>query len=110
MLNLDIIANNVIVRGRVNGNIKSNESIIVASTGRVIGDVKSPKIIVRDGGVIQGRCEMTRAATAAEQAAASPATSQEGAESRTGEQVTVPDESFRPLPPPPRQIRPVRLD
>ncbi|MFQ5501640.1 MAG: polymer-forming cytoskeletal protein [Phycisphaerae bacterium] len=58
-LNLEITANNVIVRGRVRGSIRANASVEVTPTGRVVGDVKAPKIIVREGGVIQGRCEMT---------------------------------------------------
>jgi len=61
-LNLDIYATNVVVNGWVRGGVSAGASIEVGPQGFIVGDVKAPKIIVRDGGVIQGRCEMTRKA------------------------------------------------
>ena len=58
-LNIEISANNVIVRGRVRGSVSANDAIEVASTGHVIGDVKAAKIVVQEGGVIQGKCQIT---------------------------------------------------
>lgn len=57
-LNVEIIANNVTIRGKVNGSVSANECLEVDSTGRIYGDVRAAKLIVRDGGVIQGRIEM----------------------------------------------------
>ncbi len=57
-LNLSILANNVVIHGRVRGPVVANEIVDVGPTGQVIGDIKAVKIIVRDGATIQGRCEM----------------------------------------------------
>jgi cytoskeletal protein CcmA (bactofilin family) len=60
ILNLSILANNVVIHGRVHGPVVATGIVDVRSTGRVIGDIKAAKIIVRDGAAIEGRCEMTR--------------------------------------------------
>ncbi|MCG8403846.1 MAG: polymer-forming cytoskeletal protein [Phycisphaerales bacterium] len=58
-LNIEISANNVIVSGRVRGSVSANESIEVTPTGQVFGDVKAATIVVQEGGVIQGKCQIT---------------------------------------------------
>lgn len=58
-LHVEVLGNRVIVHGRVKGGVTANESVEVGRTGHVLGDIKAPKIVVRDGGVIEGRCEMT---------------------------------------------------
>lgn len=59
-LNLAITANNVVVHGRVCGPVVANEVIEIGPTGQVVGDITAAKIIIRDGGMVEGRCEMTR--------------------------------------------------
>ena len=59
LLNLEITANNVVVRGRVNGAVNANGRLEVAATGQIYGNVRAARIIVEEGGIIQGRCEMT---------------------------------------------------
>jgi cytoskeletal protein CcmA (bactofilin family) len=61
-LNLDIYATTVIVNGWVRGGVTAGQSIEVGATGYIIGDIKAPKIVVHDGGIIQGRIEMNRRA------------------------------------------------
>jgi len=118
-LNLEITANNVIVRGRVRGAIRANKSVEVTPTGRVVGDVKAPKIIVREGGIIQGRCEMTApmeqfpvsspteddTQLIPDHKDADPQVPPSEPPSPTG------NEDARPIPPTtaPRQIRPIQL-
>lgn len=58
-LNIEITANNVIVRGRVNGPVNANGRLEVAATGQIYGNVRAARIKVEEGGIIQGRCEMT---------------------------------------------------
>lgn len=119
-LNVEIVANNVTIRGKVNGSVSANECLEVESTGRIYGDVKAAKLIVRDGGVIQGRIEMlpsmsaktapvTKKATAKpeeEAPATEPASSGAGLPSAPGVGAGRP----RSLPRAPQQIRPIRLD
>lgn len=59
-LNVDVFGRRVVVHGRVVGQVQANEMVEIASTGRVTGDIRAPKIIVQEGAVISGRCEMVR--------------------------------------------------
>jgi hypothetical protein len=62
-LQVIVIGRNVTVHGRVRGPVNGTESVEVGPTGHVIGDITSPKIVVHDGAIIQGRCQMTRPAS-----------------------------------------------
>ncbi len=57
-LNLALMARNVLIHGTVRGPVTADETVEITSNGRVIGDVKAAKIVVRDGAAIEGRCEM----------------------------------------------------
>jgi len=59
-LNLMVIGRNVMIHGRIRGPVNAFESVEIGPTGYVIGDITSPKIVVREGAVIQGRCQMSR--------------------------------------------------
>lgn len=60
-LNLAIIGRNVVILGRVRGPVSASEAVEVGPTGHVIGDITAPKIVVQDGAVINGRCQMVAA-------------------------------------------------
>jgi len=120
-LNVEIIANNVTIRGRVNGSVSANECLEVESTGRIYGDVRAAKLVVRDGGVIQGRIEMLPSLAARQQAvrqgAAAAERSEESHDSPHGH--ALPAAAGAPgggparpssLPRAPQQIRPIRLE
>ena len=119
-LNVEIVANNVTIRGRVNGCVSANECLEVESSGRIYGDVRAAKLVVRDGGVIQGRIEMLPS-LAAKQAA------QKAADRTLPDERSIPPldsphghaaapspviSGSRPvaLPRTPQQIRPIQLD
>lgn len=93
-LHVEVLGNRVIVHGRVKGCVTANESVEVGRTGHVVGDIKAPKIVVRDGGVIDGRCEMTMPLVAT---AAIP-------ESQAASRDEMPE--LQPLPPPINMPRP----
>jgi len=96
-LHVDVYAHRVIVLGKLWGPVIADDFVIVGSTGHVIGDIKAPRIVVQEGGRIDGRCEMTRIAAPAE-----------GAESKSDE---VADEQCHPSPftgPRPRPLAPPR--
>ena len=59
-LNLAITANNVVVHGRVCGPVVANEVVEIGPTGQVVGDITAAKIVIHDGGMVEGRCEMTK--------------------------------------------------
>lgn len=54
------VATNVIVRGRVNGNVFAKGVIEIGRTGHIEGNVEAAQVIVEDGGVLRGRCAMRR--------------------------------------------------
>lgn len=60
-LNLELIGNRIVVNGRVNGAVSANEFVEIGPSGLIIGNIKAPKLVVRDGGSIQGRFERTTA-------------------------------------------------
>jgi len=55
----EIRAKSVIVRGEVNGNVRAGERVELAETGRVIGDIVSPRIIIADGARFKGSVDMS---------------------------------------------------
>lgn len=56
----DIEASRVLVRGKVNGNIKGERLIFVTSTGSVEGDVISAQLVLEPGSTFSGRCTMVK--------------------------------------------------
>jgi cytoskeletal protein CcmA (bactofilin family) len=115
ILNLEIVAKNVVIQGRVCGAVTAQESVVVGPTARVIGDVRAPKIVVQDGGVIQGQCEVLSRNT---ETSSPPAAS---AAAETSPQVISPTRAPAPASPgtgrspvtpgkPPAQIRPIQWE
>lgn len=48
---------NVIISGKVNGNISCKGLLEISSTGRLIGDVEVKNIAITDGAVFKGKCD-----------------------------------------------------
>ena len=61
----EISAKQVTVVGRVKGNVTATERIEVADTGKVDGDLLSPRLHIREGAQFNGRVSMKPAAVAA---------------------------------------------
>ncbi len=55
----DISATSVVVEGLVMGNIAASRRILLLSTARVLGDLKTPELIIQDGVVLEGRCTIS---------------------------------------------------
>jgi len=58
----NIFASRVIIRGSVKGDVTASEKVEVAITGKLIGNVKAPEIFMETGCTFNGRCTMTEAA------------------------------------------------
>jgi cytoskeletal protein CcmA (bactofilin family) len=54
----DILAREVIVRGRVDGKIMGRERIQLWSTSNVAGDLQTERLSIEDGAVLRGRVEI----------------------------------------------------
>ena len=55
----DVVANIIIVSGRVEGNLRAEEVIEIMPKGKVIGDVVTNKISVAEGGELNGNVVMS---------------------------------------------------
>ena len=51
-----IRANTVVIGGVVRGNIYADEKVIVLSTGMMIGNIHSPRLIAEEGVILNGNC------------------------------------------------------
>ena len=55
----NINASRVIIRGSVKGNVTASEKVEVAITGKLVGNVTAPEIFMETGCTFNGRCTMT---------------------------------------------------
>jgi cytoskeletal protein CcmA (bactofilin family) len=54
----DIMADSVLISGEVNGWIEVRERIEIYPTGRVLGNMKTPTLIIKEGAVFEGNSLM----------------------------------------------------
>jgi len=58
-LKTNITASSVVVEGLVIGNITASRRILLLSSARVLGDLKTPELIIQDGVILEGRCTIS---------------------------------------------------
>lgn len=56
----NVIAENIIVSGVVDGNMEIRDKVNIEPTGEVYGDITTRKILVDEESVFQGKCNMNR--------------------------------------------------
>ena len=56
----DIFATSVVVEGVVLGNITAENRVLLLSTARVLGDLRTPELIIQDGVILDGQCSIGR--------------------------------------------------
>ena len=71
MIKANAFARTITIRGQLTGDINGVEKVTITSTGRVRGNIISPKVILEEGAVFKGSIDMD--ATAAKPAASRPA-------------------------------------
>ncbi len=55
----DIEAVSIVVEGIVIGNLSASTRILLLSTARVLGNIKTPELIIQDGVVLEGSCTIS---------------------------------------------------
>jgi cytoskeletal protein CcmA (bactofilin family) len=55
----NINASKVVIRGSVKGNVTATEKVELSVTGRLAGNVSAPEVFMETGCVFNGRCSMT---------------------------------------------------
>lgn len=53
-----LVAKTILIAGKIEGNIEARERIELVATGRLIGDIKTPNLVIADGAIFIGRSEM----------------------------------------------------
>jgi len=54
----DVEADSVEISGNVTGNISAGARLEIKADGKMIGDVKSPRILIADGALFKGNIDM----------------------------------------------------
>lgn len=61
VVNANIKANRVLIKGKVKGNVLGENLIFVTATGSVDGDITTKKVVLEPGCVFTGKCTMINA-------------------------------------------------
>lgn len=54
----DVETHQIEVSGQVTGNITASERVEISSEGKMVGDIKSPRILIADGAGFKGHIDM----------------------------------------------------
>lgn len=55
----DVISENAEIQGKVNGNVYATEQLQLKQTARIKGDLFTSKLLVEEGAVFNGKCNMS---------------------------------------------------
>lgn len=61
LVKANIVVNSIYIGGEVQGSIEVKEKINIHSTGKLLGDVRTPVFIMEEGAVFDGRSHMLEA-------------------------------------------------
>lgn len=62
----DIIGDNVVIAGKVKGNVSATKMLTLLPTASLIGNINAPKLNIVEGAIFQGNCQMPAPSEAAE--------------------------------------------
>ena len=60
VVNAEISAGVVIISGKITGNVTAEKKIVICSTARLYGNIKTPLLSIDEGVIFEGSCEMGR--------------------------------------------------
>lgn len=60
VIEADIVAEYIVVHGKVIGNINAQRQLEISDTGKVRGDVQAPSVVIVKGGILDGFCRMVK--------------------------------------------------
>ena len=81
------------VNGTVNGDIYATEKLHLGRTARVMGNIQSPRLIVEEGAILEGSCNMLKARETQEEEAVAAAAAVEEPEMEAYEPVAIIEET-----------------
>ena len=60
-IDADLIASNAVIAGVVKGNVTVKNSLSIADTGRILGNISCGRLNIQDGALFIGNCRMQEA-------------------------------------------------
>ena len=60
----DVEADNVVIQGKINGNVVARRQLEIQSSGQLLGDCTAQSIDIKEGAVFDGRLNMLRPSAA----------------------------------------------
>ena len=70
----DVLAREVIVRGKIEGKVTGRDRVQLGSTGEITGEVQTDRLAIEDGALLRGKVEAGRQTTKSSEIKASAAT------------------------------------
>lgn len=61
VINGNVYVDSAVVSGEIRGNIKAKNRVELRAPGKVFGDVESPALIIEEGVIFDGNCQMSKA-------------------------------------------------
>jgi cytoskeletal protein CcmA (bactofilin family) len=55
----DIAVDSILISGEVRGNLNIREKTEISSTGKLLGNMKTSNLVVKEGAIIDGACQMS---------------------------------------------------
>lgn len=62
-VNAQINVNTLIVNGKVDGSITAGTRVEIYPPGKVLGDIKTPILVISEGAIFEGNCQMEKRET-----------------------------------------------
>ena len=62
VVDADVEAENIIIQGKINGNVLARQQLEIQSLGQLIGDCSAQSIDIKEGAVFEGRSNMLKPA------------------------------------------------
>lgn len=59
IVNANITGDNVVIAGKINGDITAHVMLVLMPTAILTGDIKTPKLNIVEGAIFQGKCQMS---------------------------------------------------
>ncbi len=59
-VNAKVEADEIVVEGRIEGDLLARERVVIRRTGRVTGNIETLRLLIEDGAIFCGRVEMAR--------------------------------------------------
>jgi cytoskeletal protein CcmA (bactofilin family) len=59
-VNAEIKVSNLVIDGKVSGNVSATGKIEIHATGKLYGNITTPTLVIEEGGLFDGTCKMEK--------------------------------------------------